>query len=95
MKKASEYYKLNLEQMIAKEGIKLDVRDAFLKAKTAMSNLNQEAEKLARQCYSRSNYRRCLRTKDIVDAQMVLMTRGRYLESVFDYNRPLLSWTKR
>lgn len=94
-KTKSEYYKLNLEQMIAKEGIKLDVRDAYLKARTAMGNLNRslEAEKAARQLLflTQSNYDIGVgEQKDIVDAlQLVLMTRGRYFESVFDYNSAL------
>ncbi|PIR16372.1 MAG: hypothetical protein COV46_08555 [Deltaproteobacteria bacterium CG11_big_fil_rev_8_21_14_0_20_49_13] len=94
-KAKSEYYKLNLEQMIAKEGIKLDVRDAFLRAKTSMGNLKaaRDAEKAARQLLflSQSNYDIGVgEQKDIVDAlQLVLMTRGRYFEAVFDYNAAL------
>lgn len=96
-KSRSEYYKLNLEQMIAKEAIGLDVKDAFLKAKTAEGNLAraEEAEKTSRQLLflTRSNYEIGVgEQKDMVDAlQMVLMTRGRYFEAVFDYNSALAS----
>ncbi|MBI2974290.1 MAG: TolC family protein, partial [Deltaproteobacteria bacterium] len=59
-KARSEYYKLNLEQMIAKEAVKLDVKDAYLKAKTAQANLGRarKAEKTARQLLflTQSNY---------------------------------------
>ena len=94
-KSRSEYYKLNLEQMIAKEGIKLDVFDSYLKARTAESNLKRarDAESAARQLLflTQSNYDIGIgEQKDIVEAlQMVLLTRGRYFESVFDYNSAL------
>lgn len=94
-KTRSEYYKLNLEQMLAKEAIKLDVRDAYLKAKTSQANLirAQKAEKTARQILflTQSNYSIGIgEQKDLVDAlQLVLLTRGRYFESVFDYNSAL------
>lgn len=96
IKKAqSEYYKLNLEQMIAKEAIKLDVKDAYLKAKTAEGNMlrAKQAEKAARQLLflAQSNFGIGVgEQKDIVDAlQLLLMTRGRYFESVFDFNTSL------
>lgn len=94
-KSRSEYYKLNLEQMLAKEAIKLDVKDAFLRAKTAKANLKRalEAEKASRQILflTQSNYGIGIgESKDLVDAlQLLLMTRGRYFESVFDYNSAL------
>jgi outer membrane protein TolC len=94
-KSRSEYYKLNLEQMLAKEAMKLDVKDAFLRAKTAQANLKRarEAEKVARQILflTQSNYGIGIGdSKDLVDAlQMILTTRGRYFESVFDYNSAL------
>lgn len=94
-KARSEYYKLNLEQMIAKEGIRLDVKDAYLKAKTAQIALKQaqEAEKTARQLLflTQSNYDIGVgEQKDMVDAlQTVMMTRSRYFEAVFEYNASL------
>ena len=94
-KARSEYYKLNLEQMIAKEGIKLDVKDAYLRAKTTEINLRKakEAETAARQLLflTQSNYDIGVgEERDLVDAiQMVLLTRGRYFESVFEYNASL------
>lgn len=94
-KTRSEYYKLNLEQMLAKEAVKLDVRDAYLKAKTSQANLvrARKAEKTARQILflTQSNYSIGVgEQKDLVDAlQLLLLTRGRYFESVFDYNSAL------
>ncbi len=96
IKKAkSEYYKLNLEQMIAREGLKLDVRSSYLDVKTAAANLRraERAQKTARKLLFLTKSNREIgigEQKDYVDAlQMVLMTRGRYFESVFDYNSAL------
>jgi outer membrane protein TolC len=91
-KSQSEYYKLNLEQMIAKEGVKFEIKDAFLRAKVAQGNLQRarNAEKTARQILflAQSNYDIGVgEQRELVDAlQLVLLTRGRYFEAVFDYN---------
>ncbi len=88
----SEYYKLNLEQMMARQAIRLDVREAYLRAKHAKDNLDRarEAEGHSRQILflTQNNYDIGVgESKELVDAlQMVLMTRARYFEAVFDMN---------
>jgi outer membrane protein TolC len=78
--------------MIAKEGVKFEIKDAFLRAKVAQGNLQRarNAEKTARQILflAQSNYDIGVgEQRELVDAlQLVLLTRGRYFEAVFDYN---------
>lgn len=91
-KAKAEYMKAAYESMIAKKGLKLKVREAYLKARRWQENVERadRAESMARQMLflSKSNmeigvgdneeYREAL--------QAVLLTRGQYFEAVFNYN---------
>lgn len=93
VKKAkSDYYKASLDHYMAKDGIGLDIKKAHMDASTALDNVRRtsRAEKFARQLMflTKSNYDLGVgEEQEYIDAlQLVLFTRGRYFESVFNYN---------
>ncbi len=88
----SELYKASLERDMAKEGMALEVKEAYLRVKQAMEQVNrsEETKKLARQMIflSKSNLDLGVGEKsEYVDAlQVMLLSRTQYLEAVFNYN---------
>ncbi len=96
----SEYYKVSTEESLAKEGILLEVKEAYEEAKRTESALrfSEERKKLARQMVflSKSNLEIGVGEEtEYTDAlQLLLFTRGEYLKAVFDYNVALakLEW---
>lgn len=88
----SEYLKASLEQGMAKEGLQLEVREAYLKAHYAKTQVarSQETERTARQLLflTKSNFDLGIGEKqEYADAlQLTLLTRSQYYEAVFNYN---------
>lgn len=88
----SEYLKATIEGEMAKEGLKLELKEAYLKARDAHDQVSraEEAQTDARAMLflSKSNLDLGIGEKDdYTDAlQAVLLTKGRYLESIFNYN---------
>ncbi|PIR20212.1 MAG: hypothetical protein COV45_07700 [Deltaproteobacteria bacterium CG11_big_fil_rev_8_21_14_0_20_47_16] len=88
----SEFYKVSLERDMAKEGLELEVKEAYLRVKQSEEQLKrtEETKKLARQMVflSKSNLDLGIGEKsEYVDAlQVMLLSRSQYLESVFNYN---------
>ncbi len=88
----AEYFKNSLNKSIADEGLELDLKDAYLnvlQTREAMEN-GYRAMKLARQYVFLTKTNVDIGVgdkKDYSDAlQAYLVSRGRYLESVFNYN---------
>jgi len=88
----ADYFKNSLNKSIAEEGLELDLKDAYLsvlQSKEAMEN-GYRAMKLARQYVFLTKTNVDIGVgdkKDYSDAlQAYLVSRGRYLESVFNYN---------
>ncbi len=97
----SEYQKASLERSFAKQGIELEVTEAFhevrrLKNSVAMA---EEKQKMARQMMflSKSNLEVGVgQEQEYTDAlQLVLLSRGEYLKSVFDYNVALAKFEEK
>lgn len=93
VKKAkSDYYKASLDHYMAKDGIGLEVKQSYMDTKTAFDNVMRadKAQKFARQLtfLTQSNYEIGVgEEEEYIEAlQLVLLTRGRYFESVFNYN---------
>jgi len=91
----SEYYKASLEHYMAKDGIALDIKKAHMDASRNFDDVERAAksERLARQLFflTQSNYELGIGVEEeYVEAlQLVLMSRGKYFEAVFDYNSSL------
>lgn len=91
-KAESEYRKASVEQGIAKEGIQLEVKEAYLKAQYAFTQIQrlEDTQKIARQLLflTKSNMDLGLGEKqEYVDAlQLQLLTQSQYYEAVFNYN---------
>ncbi|MBI2346811.1 MAG: TolC family protein [Deltaproteobacteria bacterium] len=87
-----EYLKANLERGIAREGLLLEVQEAYLKAKYGVEQLQRarETEKVVRQLVflTRSNYELGIGEKQeyAESLQLLLLTRSQYYEAVFQYN---------
>lgn len=88
----AEYYKNSLNKSIADEGLELDLKEAYLgvlQTREAMEN-GYRAMKLARQYVFLTKTNVDIGVgdkKDYSDSlQAYLVSRGRYLESVFNYN---------
>lgn len=88
----SEFYKASLERDMAKDGMALEVKEAYLRVKQSAEQVKRadETKKLARQMVflSKSNLDLGIGEKDeYVDAlQTTLLSRSQYLEAVFNYN---------
>lgn len=88
----SEFYKASLERDMAKEGLALEVKEAYLRVKQSAEQVKRadETKKLARQMVflSKSNLDLGIGEKsEYVDAlQTTLLSRSQYLEAVFNYN---------
>lgn len=88
----SEYYKTSLEHYMAKDGAQLDVKKAYIEAETALDDIRRAdiAQKYARQLMflTQSNFELGIGDEqEYIDAlQLVLLTRGKYFESIFNYN---------
>ncbi len=88
----SDYFKANLEGMMAREGIRLDVKKTYLDTKEAVNYLERmiKAQKLSRQLlfFTQSNYEIGIGEQaEYVDAvKSVLINRGKYLEAIYRYN---------
>jgi outer membrane protein TolC len=96
IKKAkAEYFKAVYDRLIAEKGLKLDLEKAYLTAERKRDDVRRmkRAESLARQMMflSKSNSELGIGDeKDYTDAlQLVLLSRGQYFQSVFDYNTAL------
>lgn len=91
-KAESEYYKVNLERYIAKEGIRLEVKKAYLDMVREKENVYRakRAAKLARSLMFMTKSNADLgvgEEREYTDAlQLVLLTRGLYYEAIFRYN---------
>jgi len=91
----SEYQKAVLERNLAKQGMQLEVETAYHDANRLQEAmiLSEEKQKMARQMMFLSKANLDIgvgEEKDYTDAlQLVLLTRGEYLKSVFDYNMAL------
>lgn len=93
VKKAkSDYYQASLEHFMAKDGITLDIKKAYMDAVTSLDNVHRanRAQKYARQLMflTKSNYEIGIGEEDeYTEAlKLVLLTRGRYFEAIFNYN---------
>lgn len=88
----SEFYKASLERDMAKDGLALEVKEAYLRVKQSSEQVNraEETKKLARQMVflSKSNLDLGIGEKsEYIDAlQTTLLSRSQYLEAVFNYN---------
>lgn len=88
----SEYQKTLLEKNLAKEGMRLEVQIAYHDARRLQETMRlaDEKQKMARQMMFLSKANLDIgvgEEKDYTEAlQLVLLTRGEYLKSVFDYN---------
>lgn len=88
----NEFYKASLERDMAKDGLALEVKEAFLRVKQSAEQVKRadETKKLARQMVflSKSNLDLGIGEKsEYVDAlQTTLLSRSQYLEAVFNYN---------
>lgn len=88
----AEYYKIEIQQKLARDAAELDIKDTYLEvqnAKLAMDRA-EEAGRLSRQLLfiNQSNYDIGLaEPEDLVDAvKSFLMTRAEYFEAVFHFN---------
>lgn len=93
IKKAkAEYFKAVYERLIAQKGLKLELEKAYLTAQRKQEDVRRvkRAESMARQMMflSKSNSELGIGDeKEYTDAlQLVLLSRGQYFQSVFDYN---------
>ncbi|MBI4196395.1 MAG: TolC family protein, partial [Deltaproteobacteria bacterium] len=88
----SELKKTEIQRDLARDGIVLELKEAYLNVRNASQEIErtEEAGKLSRQLLflTQSNYDIGLaEPKDFVDAiQSFLETRGKYFEAVFNYN---------
>jgi outer membrane protein TolC len=88
----SELYKASLERDAAKEGLALEVKEAYLRLKQTREQVarSEETKKMARQMVflSKSNLDLGIGEKsEYVDAlQVMLLSKTQYLEAVFSYN---------
>ncbi len=88
----SEFYKAGLERDMAKNGLALEVKEAFLRVKQGAEQVRRadETRRLARQMVflSKSNLDLGIGEKsEYIDAlQTTLLSRSQYLEAVFNYN---------
>jgi outer membrane protein TolC len=96
----SDYFKANLEGMMARDGIRLDVQKSYFEAKNSAEYFDRmkAAQKLSRQLlfFEQSNYDIGIGDqKDYVEAiKNVLLNRGKYLESIYRYNVSLAELDK-
>lgn len=102
IKKArAEYYKASYERLIAKRGLSLELRKAYLTAKRAQEDVARarKAESLARQMTFISKVNVDMGIGDnqkYGDALMLLLIqRGYYYKSIFDYNTALADLAQR
>lgn len=93
VKKArSDYYKASLEHYMAKDGIGLEVKKAYMDAETSLGDVRRtdKAQSYARQLMflTQSNFEIGIGDEEEYTnaLQLVLLTRGRYFEAVFNYN---------
>lgn len=93
VKKArSDYYQASLEHYMAKDAIGLELKKAYMEAKTSLDDVQraEKAEQLAHQLtfLTQSNYDIGVGEEDeYYDAlQMFLLTKGKYYEAIFNYN---------
>jgi outer membrane protein TolC len=90
--KQAEYYKMSVTKDAAEEGLDLDLRDSYLSVKQSKVDLenSEKAYRLARQLVflTKSNFDVGVGDKkDYGDSlQSYLLMKGRYFESVFNYN---------
>ncbi len=90
--KEAEYYKMSVSKDYAEEGLDLDLRDTYLTVKQTKIDLQnaEKAYRLARQIVflTKTNYDVGVgEKKDYGDSlQSYLVMKGRYFESVFNYN---------
>jgi outer membrane protein TolC len=90
--KQAEYYKMSVTKDAAEEGLDLDLRDSYLTVKQSKVDLDnsEKAYRLARQLVflTKTNYDVGVGDKkDYGDSlQSYLLMKGRYFESVFNYN---------
>lgn len=94
-KARSQYYQASLEHYMAKDGIILDVKKAYMDVETALDDMKRadKAQRLARQMMflTQSNYELGVgaRSEYVNALKLVLFTRGKYFEAVFNYNNSL------
>lgn len=97
----AEYQKAQLERSFAKQGIELEVKEAFGDVKRLKTNVDMadEKQRMARQMMflSKSNLEVGVgNEQEYTDAlQLVLASRGEYLKSVFDYNVALAKFEEK
>lgn len=90
--KEAQYYKMSLTKDYAEEGLELDLKDAYLNVQQAKTDLEnaEKAYKLSRQLVfmAKTNYDVGVGDKkDYADSlQAYLLMKGRYLETIFNYN---------
>lgn len=100
-KARAEYHKAVFERMIAKRALTLDIRRAFMEAKRAKQNLilAKKAQSTANQMMFLSKINLDTGVGDeekYGDAlKYVLLTRGLYFKSIFDYNMALADLEQR
>ncbi|MBI4365633.1 MAG: TolC family protein [Deltaproteobacteria bacterium] len=88
----SEYLKASVERGLAKEGMQLEVREAYLKARAAWDQLRRvgETQRLANQLtfLTKSNVELGIGDEEeYADAlQLQLLTQGQYYEAIFQFN---------
>lgn len=88
----AEMFKASLERDMAKEGMSLEVKEAYLRVKQSREQMQraEETKKLARQMVflSKSNLDLGIGERaEYIDAlQTTLLTRSQFLEAVFNYN---------
>lgn len=91
-KAKSDYYKASLEHYMAKDGISLELKKAYLEANTALDDVTRadKAQSFARQLtfltQSNSGIGVGEEQEYLDSLQMLLLTRGKYFEAVFNYN---------
>lgn len=94
-KARAEYLKAAHERQIARRALALDIRNSYLEARRAQDNVRRakKAESMARQMMflSKLNLDTGIGDEEkYADAlKLVLLTRGQYFKSVFDYNLAL------
>lgn len=100
-KSRAEYHKAVYERIIARRGLTLDIRKAYLNAKRAKLNVGRTKKEwsLANQMMflSKVNVDIGIGDKEkYADAlKYVMLSRGRYFKAVFDYNMALAELEKR
>lgn len=91
-KARSDYYKSSLQHYMAKDGITLEVKQAYMAAKNALYNVEraEQAQIFARQYMflTQSNSELGVGENDeyTESLKLVLFTRGQYFEAVFNFN---------